>query len=217
MNESDNKKEKGKSIFDSKGPMQIGAGGSGESHLYKREGHGEYTTGVPYQEEKYVSPVIGEDYKVPTDMPSSVRSGAAVAHMSAPGQVQVPVPSTYKQPAVPAQTTVFQGRWRPQVHPSAKIDPGADIRGNILIGDYVHIAAGTIISAHEDEPICLSRGCALFEGAVLTILPVRVGGVKVASRLVKVEGTEYPLFIGEDAAWSETVRTFSGRRSAPGP
>jgi carbonic anhydrase/acetyltransferase-like protein (isoleucine patch superfamily) len=207
MYESDSKKkDKGKSIFDSKGPMQIGSSGTGESHLHKQGGRPGYTTGVPYEEDKYVSPVIGEDYQVPTHEPSSVRSGATVAHMGVPGEEPVDgsaFPEITTSPTAPIYSTpsrppIFQGRWRPDIHPSAKIDPAADIRGHILIKGKVHIAAGTIISAHDDEPICLGEGCAVFEGAVLTILPVRVNGVKISSRLVKVEGAEYPLYIGED-------------------
>ncbi len=193
--EKDNGKRK--SVFDKSGPVKIGIGQKGEKHLGGESGQTGYTQGVPFEAEKYVHEVIGEDSHVPTSDPSYVRTDVEVPHMGETETVEH-APKPISRPVRLESKPVFQGRWKPTINSGAVIDPAADIRGNIIIGKDVRITAGTIISAHDEEPIILSPGCAIFEGAVLTILPIRVKGQKISSRLVKVEGQEYPLYIGEN-------------------
>ena len=194
----DKKDEEGKkSVFEKSGPVKLGMGQTGEKHLGGESGQTGYTQGAPFDCDKYVHDVISGDTKVPTSEPSSVRSDIEVPHMGDTKTVEPP-PRPTSRPVRHESGSAFQGRWKPTVKTGAVIDPAADIRGNIIIGKNVRISAGTIISGHEEEPVLLSPGCAIFEGAVLTVLPIRVKGQKISSRLVKVEGQEYPLYIGED-------------------
>jgi len=193
----DEKDHKKKTAFGKSGPVKLGVDQKGEQHLGGESGHTGYTQGVPFEAEKYVYEVVAEDSKVPTSQPGSVRTDVVVPHMGETETIE-PAPEYVSRPARRQSGSAFQGRWKPTVNAGAVIDPAADIRGNIIVGKNVRITAGTIISAHEEEPIFLSPGCAIFEGAVLTVLPIRVKGQKISSRLVKVEGQEYPLYIGEN-------------------
>jgi carbonic anhydrase/acetyltransferase-like protein (isoleucine patch superfamily) len=199
MEKPDDGDKKPKSLLGQTGPVRIGGGQLGEKHLFTTTGKPGYTQGSPYQEEKYVTNIIGEDYKVPTETPASVKSGATMPHMGVKEHAPAPMPEP------PAPTPVQRGihvktgydKWSPSVDPSAAIDPRSSVRGNVLVGKEVCVAEEALISCHEEEPIVLADGCAVFEGAVITVLPVRAEGAKKPTRLVNVGGVEYPVYVGE--------------------
>ncbi len=197
MNQDDDKTKNRDSLLGKAGPVKLGVGQMGEKHLFTNTGKPGYTEGKPYEEKKYVTNVIGEDYKVPTDTPASVGSGATMPHMA--GREPQQATETYTPQAHTIRTEVAYEKWSPDVDPSAAIDPRASVRGNVKIGNDVCIAEGAIIAAYEEEPIVIARGCAICEGAVITILPVRAEGAKKATRLVNVSGVEYPVYIGEQS------------------
>jgi len=191
------KRDEPQSLLGKPGPVKLGGTQKGDRHLFSTSGRTEYTAGIPYEEKKYVSDVIGEDYKVPTDIPSSVKSGATVAHMGARGVP--PVPDTMPEAMRPEPERTTRDKWSPSVNPKARIDYGAIVRGNVRIEGNTCIAAGAIISGHEEEPIVIAPGCSIFEGALITILPVRTGGSKIAGRLVNVAGAELPVYVGDES------------------
>jgi carbonic anhydrase/acetyltransferase-like protein (isoleucine patch superfamily) len=194
MKEEDEKKPP--SLLGSKGPVKIGLGQMGEKHLLTTIGKPGYTQGVPYEETKYVSNVIGENYAVPTSSPEAVRSGATMPHMG----VKAEVPAHELAPVLQPDTRrmdIRQGRMTPAIDGSAVVAHSAVVRGNVTVEPGVHIAEGAIVSAFEEESVLLCSGCAIFEGAIITVLPVRAEGAKNASRLVNVGGIEYPVYVGE--------------------
>ena len=192
-----NSRDNPQSLLGKPGPVKIGGTQKGDRHLFTTSGRTEYTSGVPYQEKKYVTDVIGESSKVqPTDIPSSVKTGAAVSHMgvsAAPHDLEV------LAEAQRLESARIQGKWSPVINPNALVDPRAIIRGNVRIESNACIAAGVLISGHEEEPIVIAPGCAIFERALITILPIRAAGSKIAGRLVNVAGAELPLYVGDES------------------
>jgi len=92
---------------------------------------------------------------------------------------------------------IRSGRVTPAIDGAASVAHSAVVRGNVTVESGVYIAEGAIVSAFEEESVLLCSGCAIFEGAIITILPVRADGTKNASRLVNVGGIEYPVYVGE--------------------
>jgi len=191
------KKKEPQSLLGKPGPVKIGGLQEGDRHLFSTSGRTGYTSGVPYEEKKYVTDIIGDNYKVPTDTPSSVKSGATVAHMGVSGAT--PVLETMTEAFKPEPERMGRDKWSPSISPKAWIDYGTIVRGNVRIEGNTCIAAGAIISGHEEEPIVIAPGCSIFEGALITILPIRSGGSKIAGRLVNVAGAELPVYVGDDS------------------
>jgi SulP family sulfate permease len=82
-------------------------------------------------------------------------------------------------------------RMRPQVPATAFVHQDATVIGQVVMGDYVHVAAGSSVRADEGAPFFIGANSNVQDGAVLHALK---------ERSVKVHGEDWAVYVGRDVS-----------------
>jgi MFS superfamily sulfate permease-like transporter/carbonic anhydrase/acetyltransferase-like protein (isoleucine patch superfamily) len=82
-------------------------------------------------------------------------------------------------------------RLRPTVPRSAFVHEHATLIGRVVLGDHVHIAAGSSVRADEGSPFFVGPGSNIQDGVILHALK---------HRYVRVAGEEWAIYVGRDCS-----------------
>lgn len=82
-------------------------------------------------------------------------------------------------------------RMRPHVPATAFVHPDATVIGQVVMGDYVHVAAGSSVRADEGAPFFIGANSNVQDGAVLHALK---------ERSVKVHDQDWAVYVGRDVS-----------------
>lgn len=82
-------------------------------------------------------------------------------------------------------------RQRAHVPPTAFVHPGATVIGKVVMGDHVHVAAGSSVRADEGSPFYIGPNSNVQDGAVIHALK---------ERRVRVGGEEWAVYVGRDVS-----------------
>ena len=82
-------------------------------------------------------------------------------------------------------------RHRPNVAPTAFVHPQASVIGNVVLGDNVHIAAGSSVRADEGTPFFIGDNSNIQDGVVLHALK---------EKHVEVAGERWAIYVGRNVS-----------------
>lgn len=82
-------------------------------------------------------------------------------------------------------------RHRPNVAPTAYVHPQASVIGNVVLGDNVHIAAGSSVRADEGTPFFIGDNSNIQDGVVLHALK---------EKHVEVAGERWAIYVGRNVS-----------------
>ena len=82
-------------------------------------------------------------------------------------------------------------RQRSQVAPTAFVHPQATIIGRVVLGEHVHVAAGTSVRADEGAPFFIGGSTNLQDGVIIHALK---------HRHVEVAGEEWAVYVGQNVS-----------------
>ncbi|MBL8933835.1 MAG: hypothetical protein JNM69_04730 [Archangium sp.] len=97
------------------------------------------------------------------------------------------------QPEAPASAAAWLShvRHRPRIAPTAWVHPQASVIGHVVLGDNVHIAAGSSVRADEGTPFFIGDNSNIQDGVVLHALK---------EKHVEVAGERWAIYVGRNVS-----------------